>query len=133
MRRTHADAVDGVLLLDKPLGLSSNTALQRARHLLRARKAGHTGTLDPKASGLLPLTFGEATKFSVGLLESHKVYQRIALGIRTDSGDSEGTIEQREVAVTQERLQDVLRELRWFDPPGAADAFRFETRRPAAV
>jgi tRNA pseudouridine55 synthase len=112
MRRAHADAVDGVLLLDKPLGLSSNTALQRARHLLRARKAGHTGTLDPKASGLLPLTFGEATKFSVGLLESHKVYRaRIALGVRTDSGDSEGeVVEQREVEVTQERMQSVLRE-----------------------
>jgi len=67
-------ALDGVLLLDKPLGLSSNDALIRAKRLLQALKAGHTGTLDPLATGLLPLCFGEATKFSQDLLEADKTY-----------------------------------------------------------
>ncbi|MDR1229321.1 MAG: tRNA pseudouridine(55) synthase TruB [Azoarcus sp.] len=86
-------AVDGVLLLDKPAGMSSNAALQTARRLLNARKAGHTGTLDPLASGLLPLTFGEAAKFAQMLLDAGKVYEAgVRLGIETDSGDAEGAI-----------------------------------------
>jgi tRNA pseudouridine55 synthase len=86
-------SVNGVLLLDKPLGWSSNQALQRARVLLRARKAGHTGTLDPMATGLLPLCFGEATKFSAHLLEAPKTYQAtLRLGWRSDTGDLEGTL-----------------------------------------
>ncbi|MGC7990974.1 tRNA pseudouridine(55) synthase TruB, partial [Salmonella enterica] len=76
--------VHGVLLLDKPLGLSSNDALVRAKRLLRANKAGHTGTLDPLATGLLPLCFGEATKFSQDLLEADKTYEaEVRLGATT--------------------------------------------------
>ena len=85
--------VDGVLLLDKPLGMSSNDALQKARRLFSAAKGGHTGTLDPLASGLLPLCFGEATKFSADLLDADKVYEAdIQLGVTTDSGDAEGQV-----------------------------------------
>ena len=85
--------VDGVLLLDKPQGVSSNGALQTARRLLNAAKAGHTGTLDPMASGLLPLTFGEATKFSQMLLDADKTYEAVVqLGVETDSGDAEGAV-----------------------------------------
>ncbi|MDR2093241.1 MAG: tRNA pseudouridine(55) synthase TruB [Azoarcus sp.] len=86
-------ALDGVLLLDKPAGMTSNAALQTARRLLNARKAGHTGTLDPLASGLLPLTFGEATKFAQMLLDADKVYEAgVRLGIETDSGDADGKV-----------------------------------------
>ncbi len=85
--------VDGVLLLDKPVGMSSNDALQKARRLFSAAKAGHTGTLDPLASGLLPLCFGEATKFSADLLEADKTYlATLKLGVTTDSGDAEGIV-----------------------------------------
>ncbi|HZA95016.1 MAG TPA: tRNA pseudouridine(55) synthase TruB, partial [Burkholderiaceae bacterium] len=81
--------VNGVLLLDKPGGMTSNAALQRVRRLLNAAKAGHTGTLDPMATGLLPLTFGEATKFSADLLDADKSYQAtIKLGVTTTSGDA---------------------------------------------
>src|SRR5260370_30995347 len=82
---------DGVLLLDKPLGLSSNDALIRAKRIYLAKKAGHTGTLDPLATGLLPLCFGEATKFSQDLLEADKTYEAtMRLGVRTTTGDAEG-------------------------------------------
>ena len=85
--------VDGVLLLDKPVGLSSNTALQKAKRLYRAEKAGHTGTLDPFATGLLPLCLGEATKFSQFLLDADKEYLALVkLGVRTSSGDPEGAV-----------------------------------------
>src|SRR3954466_1722440 len=88
----------GVLLLDKPLGLSSNDALQKAKWLLRAEKAGHTGTLDPLATGVLPLCFGAGTKFSQLHLDADKAYEAVAqLGVRTASGDAEGeVIERRE-------------------------------------
>nr|WP_275672657.1 tRNA pseudouridine(55) synthase TruB [Thermomonas flagellata] len=79
------------MLLDKPRGLSSNQALQRVRHLFRAEKAGHTGSLDPLATGLLPVCFGEATKIAGGLLGARKAYETVArLGITTDSDDAEG-------------------------------------------
>jgi tRNA pseudouridine55 synthase len=106
--------VDGVLALDKPLGLSSNTALQHARRLLQARKAGHTGTLDPLASGLLPLTFGEATKFSADLLDADKQYEAcLALGSTTTTGDGEGElVETRPVAVGREQFAAVLERFR---------------------
>ena len=85
--------IDGVLLLDKPLGLSSNGALQRARRLLRAAKAGHTGSLDPLATGMLPLCFGEATKVAGYLLDGDKRYSfRLALGAKTSTGDAEGAV-----------------------------------------
>ena len=85
--------VDGVLLLDKPIGLTSNDALQKARRLFSAAKGGHTGTLDPLATGLLPLCFGEATKFSADLLDADKTYEaELNLGVTTDSGDAEGEI-----------------------------------------
>lgn len=83
--------LDGVLLLDKPVGMSSNQALQAARRILNAQKGGHTGTLDPLATGLLPLCFGEATKFSGELLDADKTYSAtLKLGITTDTGDAEG-------------------------------------------
>ena len=85
--------VDGVLLLDKPFGMTSNDALQKARRLFSAAKGGHTGTLDPLASGLLPLCFGEATKFSADLLDADKTYEaELRLGVVTDSGDAEGVV-----------------------------------------
>ncbi|PKO46740.1 MAG: tRNA pseudouridine(55) synthase TruB [Betaproteobacteria bacterium HGW-Betaproteobacteria-4] len=85
--------VDGVLLLDKPIGFTSNDALQKARRLFSAAKGGHTGTLDPLATGLLPLCFGEATKFSADLLDADKTYEAVLkLGVTTDSGDAEGRV-----------------------------------------
>ncbi|PKO60316.1 MAG: tRNA pseudouridine(55) synthase TruB [Betaproteobacteria bacterium HGW-Betaproteobacteria-18] len=94
--------VHGVLLLDKPLGWSSNDALQKAKWLLRAEKAGHTGTLDPLATGVLPLCFGAATKFSQLQLEADKTYEAVlCLGLKTSTGDAEGeVIETRPVAVS---------------------------------
>ena len=85
--------IDGLLLLDKPLGLSSNQALQRARRLFRAAKAGHTGSLDPLATGMLPICFGQATKVCAYLLDSDKVYTAtLRLGARTATGDAEGEV-----------------------------------------
>lgn len=85
--------VDGILLLDKPQGLTSNQALQRVRHMYQADKAGHTGSLDPLATGLLPVCLGEASKFTQFLLEADKVYRtRIRLGVRTNTGDAEGEV-----------------------------------------
>lgn len=102
--------VDGVLLLDKPVGLTSNTALQKAKRLFNAAKAGHTGTLDPFATGLLPLCLGEATKFSQFLLDADKVYlAQVKLGVRTSSGDLDGeVIAQAPVQVDEARLRAAL-------------------------
>ncbi|MDP2760379.1 MAG: tRNA pseudouridine(55) synthase TruB [Sideroxyarcus sp.] len=102
--------LDGVLLFDKPLQLSSNIALQKVRRLCRAEKAGHTGTLDPLATGLLPICFGEATKFTHALLDADKRYlATLRLGQRTSTGDAEGEIvEQRAVAVSADQLRQVL-------------------------
>ncbi|MDB5872500.1 MAG: tRNA pseudouridine synthase, partial [Ramlibacter sp.] len=111
--RVQRRPVHGVLLLDKPLGLSSNNALQRCKWLLRAEKAGHTGTLDPLATGVLPLCFGAATKFSQLQLDADKAYEAtIRLGVKTSSGDAEGeVIEERPVpAITSERLAEVVRQ-----------------------
>jgi len=89
--RLERRRIDGVLLLDKPSGLTSNAALQRAKRIYRAEKAGHTGTLDPLASGLLPLCFGDATKFAQALLDGRKEYvATIRFGIATSTGDAEG-------------------------------------------
>jgi len=92
-RRQKGRAIDGVLLLDKPIGLTSNQALQRVKRLFDARKAGHTGSLDPLASGLLPVCLGQATKVSGFLLDARKRYQVTArLGQRTDTGDADGQV-----------------------------------------
>ena len=101
--------VHGVILLDKPLGLSSNDALQKVKRLLRAEKAGHTGTLDPLATGVLPLCFGAATKFSQIHLDADKSYEATALlGVTTSTGDAEGEVlKQREVEVSDAQLAQV--------------------------
>jgi len=89
--RTVFRPLDGILLLDKPPGMSSNQALQRVRHLFRAEKAGHTGSLDPLATGLLPVCFGEATKIAGHLLGNAKSYETVArLGVTTDTDDADG-------------------------------------------
>ena len=106
--------IDGVLLLDKPLGISSQTAVTRAKWLLLAAKAGHTGTLDPMATGLLPVCFGEATKFSHMLLEGDKTYAAtIRLGVTTTTGDMEGEVTARvPVSATRDQVEAALQRFR---------------------
>ncbi|HEU0220009.1 MAG TPA: tRNA pseudouridine(55) synthase TruB [Gallionella sp.] len=113
MARTYRP-LDGVLLFDKPLELSSNTALQKVRRLLQAEKAGHTGTLDPLATGLLPICFGEATKFSTALLDADKTYRALLrLGQTTSTGDAEGEIiAEHPVSVGQADVEAVLAKFR---------------------
>lgn len=108
--RVQRRPVHGVLLLDKPLGLSSNQALQKAKWLLRAEKAGHTGTLDPLATGVLPICFGAATKFSQLHLDADKTYETtVRLGVRTSTADAEGeAIETRPVDCTPGQVVEVL-------------------------
>ena len=103
--------IDGVFLLDKPLGFSSNQALKKIQWLFNAKKAGHTGTLDPMASGLLPICLGEATKFSHRLLDANKSYiATIQLGITTSTGDQEGeVISEKEVVLNEAQLKDTLK------------------------
>ena len=105
-----ARACDGVLLLDKPAGYSSTRALARARRLLGAAKGGHTGTLDPFATGLLPLVMGEATKFSRSLIDARKAYDAVlALGVETTTGDPEGAVTaRREPVADARRIDQVL-------------------------
>ncbi len=118
--------VDGVLLLDKPAGLSSNAALQKVKRLFNAAKAGHTGTLDPFATGLLPLCLGEATKFSQFLLDADKEYRaRIRLGVRTASGDLEGEVlatapVEVDAATLERALQDFMGEIQQIPPMHSA-------------
>jgi tRNA pseudouridine55 synthase len=102
--------IDGVFLLNKPLGLSSNQALKKIQWLFNAKKAGHTGTLDPMASGLLPICIGEATKFSNRLLEANKTYiATVQLGLTTTTGDQEGeVVSQKEVVLKPNQLQETL-------------------------
>lgn len=109
-RRPPRRRLDGVLLLDKALGISSNHALQEARRLFNAEKAGHTGTLDPLATGLLPLCFGEATKFSSELLDADKRYlATVQLGVTTDTADAEGAVlERRPVNVSRHDAEAAL-------------------------
>lgn len=114
-RRARGRNISGILLLDKPPGMSSNAALQKVKWLFQAAKAGHTGSLDPLATGLLPICFGEATKFSQFLLESDKRYQVIAkLGVRTETGDSEGEVvsERAVPELTEPALERVLDQFR---------------------
>lgn len=112
--RVLREAVDGVLLLDKPAGFTSNQALQQAKRLLGARKAGHTGSLDPIATGLLPLCFGEATKLSQFLLDAEKRYRStFQLGVTTTTFDAEGeVVARRPVSVTERAVRRVLAEFR---------------------
>ncbi|WP_413735391.1 tRNA pseudouridine(55) synthase TruB [Sodalis sp. RH21] len=111
--------IDGIVLLDKPLGLSSNDLLQKVKRLFHANKAGHTGALDPLATGMLPICLGEATKFSQHLLDADKRYRVVArLGQRTDTSDAEGAIiSERPVNIGQAQLDQAL------------DGFRGETQQ----
>lgn len=114
-RRRNGRALDGILVLDKPCGLSSNRALQTVKRLLGAAKAGHTGSLDPLATGVLPLCFGEATKFSQYLLDADKAYSStFVLGAVTDTGDAEGQVlDVRDASGVTEG--DVIAALRLFE------------------
>lgn len=108
-------AINGILLFDKPLGMSSNQALQKVKWLYQAEKAGHTGSLDPLATGLLPICFGEATKFSQHLLESDKVYRtRMRLGQKTTTADAEGEVTQERPVpeFSPEQIEAVLAQFR---------------------
>ena len=109
-RRKKGRPLDGILLLDKPTGGSSNAVLQQVRRMYNAQKAGHTGSLDPLASGMLPICFGEATKFSHYLLNSDKAYKVTAkLGVTTTTADAEGEVrEVRDVSVTESELLKVV-------------------------
>lgn len=114
-RRGKGRNIDGIVVLDKATGLSSNAALQEVKRLYEARKAGHTGSLDPLATGVLPLCLGEATKVSQFLLDSDKGYRaRIKLGVRTDSGDSEGNVieEHDAIGVSREQIEQALEQFR---------------------
>jgi tRNA pseudouridine55 synthase len=114
-RKRRGRPIDGILLLDKPLGVSSNQALQQVKRLYQAAKAGHTGSLDPLATGVLPICFGEATKFSSYLLDADKSYRATCcLGVRTNTGDGEGeVIEQCDPShLTQADLDGVLAQFR---------------------
>ncbi|MBL1278110.1 MAG: tRNA pseudouridine(55) synthase TruB [Ectothiorhodospiraceae bacterium] len=110
-RRNHGRQVNGVLLLDKPIGITSNAALQRVKRLFNANKAGHTGSLDPLATGMLPLCLGEATKISGFLLSADKEYQAtVKLGETTNSGDADGVILQtRSIeSITESQVREVI-------------------------
>ncbi len=111
-KQSFGDPVDGILLLDKPAGITSNEALQRARKLLGARKAGHTGSLDPIATGLLPLCFGSSTRWSGYFLGSDKSYKAtVRLGEATETGDSEGAVTtRRPVNVSESHVRSILQE-----------------------
>lgn len=112
-RKPKGRRIDGVFLLDKPGGISSNGALQRVKRIYGAAKAGHTGALDPLATGMLPICLGEATKFSQYLLESDKRYRTTAtLGVRTDSSDADGEVIERKPvpALTPEQIEALLQE-----------------------
>ncbi len=114
-KRTRGRPVNGVFLLDKPLGLSSNHALQRVRRLFDANKAGHTGSLDPLATGVLPICLGEATKFSQFLLDAEKGYRStFSLGLRTESGDVDGGEVSRIDAsnITREQIEQAVETFR---------------------
>lgn len=111
---TATQPVDGILLLDKPQGLSSNVALQRAKRLLGAKKAGHTGSLDPLATGMLPICFGDATKFSQYLLDADKAYEVTGvLGAVSNTGDAEGelTVRTESVNISQAALDEALQQV----------------------
>ncbi|WP_115719382.1 tRNA pseudouridine(55) synthase TruB [Gallaecimonas mangrovi] len=129
-RRSKGRPLDGVLLLDKPQGLSSNDALQKVKRIFFAQKAGHTGALDPLATGMLPICFGEATKFSQYLLDSDKGYRVIAkLGVRTDTSDADGeVVSERPVHVAMGDLLEALDKFRGdiLQVPSMYSALKFQ-------
>lgn len=132
-RRRQVRAVSGILLFDKPLGWSSNTALQRIKRIFRAGKAGHTGSLDPLATGMLPVCLGEATKVSAFLLDSDKEYRvRLAVGTQTATGDAEGPpVATGPARISREVLEAALRA--WRGPilqvPPMYSALKHQGRR----
>ncbi|WP_299018853.1 tRNA pseudouridine(55) synthase TruB [uncultured Photobacterium sp.] len=132
-RRRKGRPVDGVILLDKPTGLSSNDTLQKVKRIFFAQKAGHTGALDPLATGMLPICFGEATKFSQFLLDSDKRYRVIAkLGERTDTSDSDGEVVQtREVKVDRGQLERCIAKFRGTTDqiPSMYSALKYQGRK----
>ncbi|MBL4582683.1 MAG: tRNA pseudouridine(55) synthase TruB [Gammaproteobacteria bacterium] len=110
-KRKKGRSIDGIVILDKAIGLSSNRALQEVKRIFDAQKAGHTGSLDPLATGVLPLCLGEATKVSQFLLDSDKKYRaKVKLGVRTDSGDSEGNVLEScaDFQVSQQQIEKAL-------------------------
>ena len=135
--KTRFRPLDGILLLDKPQGLSSNQALQQARHLFRAEKGGHTGSLDPLATGLLPLCFGEATKIAGLLLGSAKAYETTAvLGLTTDSDDADGAplLERPVPALDDAAIEAALAPLRGdiMQVPSSVSAIKVDGQRSYA-
>ncbi|MCW8330039.1 tRNA pseudouridine(55) synthase TruB [Photobacterium sp. SDRW27] len=132
-RRRKGRPVDGVILLDKPTGQSSNDTLQKVKRIFFAQKAGHTGALDPLATGMLPICFGEATKFSQFLLDSDKRYRVIAkLGERTDTSDSDGeVVETREVKVDRGQLERCIAKFRGTTDqiPSMYSALKYQGRK----
>lgn len=114
-QRSRGRAVDGILILNKPQGITSNDALQQAKYLFYAAKAGHTGSLDPLATGVLPICFGEATKFTQFLLEADKTYRStFCLGVATETGDADGEIVSTSDASTlrEEQLEQAIESFR---------------------
>lgn len=132
-RRRGRD-VHGVLLLDKPQGASSNDVLQKVKRIYNANRAGHTGALDPLATGMLPICLGEATKFSQYLLDSDKRYRVIAkLGQRTDTSDADGqVVEERPLTFSDEQLA-AAGQLSRRDAAGAVDVFGAEISGQEAI
>jgi tRNA pseudouridine55 synthase len=129
--------IDGIVLLDKPVGISSNQALQRVRHLYQARKAGHTGSLDPLASGMLPICLGQATKVSAFLLDADKTYRVEArFGARTSTGDAEGAVIERGThTVSESELERAVAGLRGViaQTPPMYSALKHQGRRLYAI
>jgi tRNA pseudouridine55 synthase len=113
-RRARGRDITGIIVLDKPIGESSNRSLQRVKRLFNAAKAGHTGSLDPQATGVLPLCLGEATKLSQFLLDADKRYRTtVRLGVKTASGDSQSEVlDTRPVNVTRKQVEDCLEQFR---------------------
>ncbi|AJR09821.1 tRNA pseudouridine(55) synthase TruB [Photobacterium gaetbulicola] len=132
-RRRKGRPIDGVILVDKPTGISSNDTLQKVKRIFFAQKAGHTGALDPLATGMLPICFGEATKFSQFLLDSDKRYRVIAkLGERTDTSDSDGeVVETREVKVDRGQLERCIAKFRGTTDqiPSMYSALKYQGRK----
>ncbi|GAL06037.1 tRNA pseudouridine synthase B [Photobacterium aphoticum] len=132
-RRRKGRPIDGVILLDKPTGFSSNDVLQKVKRIFFAQKAGHTGALDPLATGMLPICFGEATKFSQFLLDSDKRYRVVAkLGERTDTSDSDGeVVETREVKVDRGQLERCIAKFRGTTDqiPSMYSALKYQGRK----